>query len=234
VNRCDGGRFLDFAGQRHPLGSTTPRHDGTVAGRPNPLASARAGGYVSARGLEISRSTEGSWSFRGPFAFPCLGRPRKFGQSADLGPDDLEGAAGLVRTQVRQRDGPRRQVRELQADGVRRLRHEHRLELEQAEIPPATAGAAVVRGDPTKLQLEFSVLLPAAALEDDMDRPAVLALHAQHDVQPLHAEVKCDAVGVPGVGISRAQPELVKDSGENRHGGCFGRAVEIAMEPIPQ
>ena len=32
VNRCDGRRFLDFASQHHPLGSTAPRPDGTVAG----------------------------------------------------------------------------------------------------------------------------------------------------------------------------------------------------------
>ena len=30
VIRCDGRRFLDFASQRYPLGSTTPRPDGTV------------------------------------------------------------------------------------------------------------------------------------------------------------------------------------------------------------
>jgi len=62
----------------------------------------------------------------------------------------------------------RRQVRELRANGLRCLGNEHRLQIEQARALPTRAGAAVVRGDPAKLQ--FSVLLPAAALEDDMDR----------------------------------------------------------------
>ncbi len=62
----------------------------------------------------------------------------------------------------------------------------------------------------------------------------MLPLLAQHDVQPLHAEMKRNRVGVPGVDISRAQPELVEDGGEKRHGDCLDQAVEIFMEPIPQ
>ena len=115
-----------------PAGPTHNLHR-SRARWPNSLASVTSDRYVSIKGLGISRSTEGSWNFRGPFVFPRLGPSRKLGQSPDLGSDDLEGAVGLVRTQVRQRDGPRRQVRQLQADRVRRLRHEHRLEIEQAE-----------------------------------------------------------------------------------------------------
>ncbi len=72
-------------------------------------------------------------------------------------------------TQVRQRDGPRRQVLSLQANGVRRFGCEHRPQTEQAEVLTTRARAAVVRRDPAKLQLQlqFPALLSAAAPEDD-------------------------------------------------------------------
>lgn len=89
------------------------------------------------------------------FVFSRLARSWKLSQPADLGSDDLESAVGLVGTQVRQRDEPRRQVGELQPDGVRRLRHEHRLEIEQAEVLPAGTRSAVIGSDPTKRQFEF-------------------------------------------------------------------------------
>ena len=67
---------------------------------------------------------------------------------------------------MRKRDGLRRQVRQLQPDGVHRLRHEHRLEIEQAEVLPARTRTAVVGSDPTKLQFECAVLLVVACVVD--------------------------------------------------------------------
>ena len=83
--------------------------------------------------LGIFRSKEWSWRFQGPLVFPAA-RSRQLSQPDDLGPDDLEGTIRLFWTQVRQRDGPRHQVRGLQTEGVPRLRHEYRLEIEQAEV----------------------------------------------------------------------------------------------------
>ena len=93
-------------GARHPLlcGSTRCAHAHVRRDRPqawrSSLANGAVGGYMSAKGLGISRSTKGSRSFRVPF---CISLPRAFtavGQSTGLGLDDLEGGVGMVRSQV--------------------------------------------------------------------------------------------------------------------------------------
>lgn len=158
----------------------------------------------------------------------------KVTQSLQLGPDNLVSAVRLIRTEVRQGNGPCCQVGELQDNRVRRLRDEYRLEIEFAVVMPTVATAAVAGGDPAKLQFEFPVLPSAAALEDYVDGPATLPLLAQRFVKLFHAEVKRIPVWVPDVGASREQLAFVDNCGANRHWRCFNQAIETGIEPFPQ
>ncbi len=92
--------------------------------------------------------------------------------------------------------------------------------------------AAVVGGDPT--EFELAVLLPAPALEDDMDRPAMLTGGAQHAVQSVHAEAKGNLVGVSGTADPARKRSLSMTAAKMVIGIASIRRFRFIMEAFAQ